>query len=251
MIQKENKVAGFFIRFLALAIDVIIFVAIGMASSLICISKHIYTFSDLETGITNQLNIYQINQPWTYYVWMIIIILTLTIQFIIIPFLLKGKTIGMVITKLKIKTLELDLSLKKVIWQRIQVGALLWIILVILFMIFINTKTINKINLFTFIQQHNFNDWSNVNKIELANTYKLSTLETSLFAIPATISSVILFGQLFCLISVGISKNKHGIIDKISNSIIVYEKQFIINKIEKIEIEDPIKEIKSIIVWKD
>lgn len=211
----KNKNAGFFIRFLSLIIDLTIFILIGISSSLMCI-REVY---DEHFG-----SLYQVKIEWAYYLWLFLLITILIVQFILIPFWFKGKTIGMILTKLELVSLDEE-SIKYKIFKKTQVGVFMWILTIILFMVFVKIETINKINFYSFIQKKRniFDKLDIETKNAVIKKYKLGTWETVFITIPSTISSITIFGQLFALLSIGISKNKIGILDKFSNTKIVYK----------------------------
>lgn len=241
MIEKElqKRTAGFWIRFLSISIDVILFCAIAISSSLMCIEEK--EFPQINRTLS------QLKNDYFYYIWFILVISILIIQFLAIPFLFKGKTLGMIIARIEIDTNHQPL--KKVILNRFKFGPLLWIFIFVVFVIFVRPTLINKMLIYKYIKE-NFND-SNQQAVELLNANKLSLLDTFLYSIPSIVSPIIVFAEVFFLISIGFKKTKISIIDNLTNSKVVF-----INKhIEKlnliIEVVKPIENKKYQIEWKE
>lgn len=230
MIQQieENKKAGFWIRALSLLIDIVIFSIIGILSSLMCIKKVYFS--------TVNLNIYQVKNDYTYFLWLLILILDLSIFFIAIPFLFNGKTIGMMITRLAIKYNE---GTKKYwsLFKKAQLGPILWIVVIIFFMIFVWPTTINKMVIFSYIKNKNIPESEAIKDLLSSNKWNLR--ETIFYSIPAALSPIIIIVQLLFLISVGFKGNKIGLVDKFSNSQIIYTNKFDRKNIETFELIKP------------
>ena len=141
---KKNKNAGLWIRLLSITIDVFLFCSLAMSLSLIC----------LQTKYFEQLDksIYVVKNDYWYYLWLFFLILMLLIFFVVIPIFTKGKTIGMLLTKLDLKIQ--DKSVYKVILKRNQFSTFLWIVLIILFMIFVSPKIVNKIVVSSYVNKN-------------------------------------------------------------------------------------------------
>lgn len=235
-----NKKAGFWIRAFSLLIDITIFCLLAISLSLWCLEKKYFP----------EINkyIYQIKNYYIYYLWFIIVDLILIIQFIFIPMLCDGKTIGMMITQLKVKYLEKDKSQSFV--KRIEIGVVLWIFLITSFMCLVQPPAVNKMAVYSYIKT-NYKDMTK--EIEkLFDENKWSLMETILYSIPSTFSTIVLIVELFLLISVGFRNNKSGLVDKFSNSQIVYSKKYDIQKNnDDIKIINPKKDDKYKIIWRE
>lgn len=242
----QNKKASFWIRFLSTLIDLIIFCVIGITLSLICLQKK--EFSSI------QAEIYQISDDsYLYYIWLILLIITIVIQYIAIPFCFKGKTIGMMITRLEI---DFQNSLRwKVIIKRIELGPMLWIVVIIFFMCFVWTSTINKMTIISYIRTHfsHLQETDSNYQIvkELLEQNKLSLVERICYSIPASTSPLILFLNLFMLISIGFRKSKIGLVDRFSSSFVVYKNKFEKTPEKDIQVIEPEAEENYNIVWKE
>lgn len=245
MVIKKN--AGFFIRFLSLIVDVMIFVIISVSLSLICIGQSQKSFGK------DTVMIYQVNVIWAYYLWLNSLILFLIIQFLLIPIVFNGKTIGMLLTKLDFEITDKEKNIKKIVFKKFQLSAFLWILTIVFFEIFVSPVTINKMTYYSYIHKHinEFNGLKLSEQQEIIKNYKLNSLETSLITIPSTLSTVCIFFNLLTLLSIGIDRNKLGILDKVTNSKVVHKNKLI--KISKIKIDliKPEKVDKSIIEWKN
>lgn len=242
----QNKKAGFWIRFLSILIDIIIFCVIGITSSLMCLQKKEFPTINVE--------IYQISDDWyLYYIWLNLLIIIISIQYILIPFCFKGKTIGMMITKLEI---DFQNSLKwKTILKRIELGPMLWIIIIFFFICFVWPSTINKMTVISYIRT-NFSNLQQTDQNyqlvkELLEQNKLNLIERICYSIPASTSPLILFFDLFMLISIGFRKNKIGLIDRFSSSFVVYKNRFEQTIEKELQVIEPEEEEKYNIVWKE
>ncbi|MBD5423459.1 MAG: RDD family protein [Mycoplasma sp.] len=240
-----NKKAGFWIRLLYLFIDCIIFCSIAISSSLMCITKTNISYPNAT------FDIYNVKNDYTYYIWLLFVLILLAIFFIVVPLLFNGKTLGMSIAKLKI---DFNAQNKyKVIFKRMELGVFLWMFIVIIFMCFVQPKTINKMINFNYIKS-NYSKTMTIEELNnFLSNYKWTITETILYTIPSTISPIVVMIQLFFLISIGFKKNKTGLVDKFTNSQIVY-----VNKYDKVNEDDklifdikPEENIKYEIIWKD
>lgn len=238
-----NKKAGFWVRFGSLIIDLILFCLIGISSSLFCLKKEIVLDDP-------KIDIYQVKNDFTYFLWLLLLIILITIQFILIPLLSNGRTIGMIITKLDIDFY--DKNKYKSILKKIEIGPFIWIVLICLFMCFVWPKTINKMVIFSYIKT-NFSesDQKVQNLKELLDTNKWTLLETIFYTIPSALSPMILLIQLFFLISVGFRGNKTSLVDKFSNSQVIYKNKFIDVENNEIKLVKPIKNEVYQINWRD
>ncbi|MBR3832080.1 MAG: RDD family protein [Mycoplasmataceae bacterium] len=238
---KKIKNAGLWIRLLSITIDVFLFCSLAMSLSLICLQNKY--FEQLDKSI------YVVKNDYWYYLWLFFLILMLLIFFVVIPIFTKGKTIGMLLTRLELKIQ--DGSFYKVILKRNQFSTLLWIVLIVLFMIFVNPKIVNKIAISSYINK-NYKNSSDNEIQQLLSQNSLTILETSFYTIVSTLSPIILLEQLFLLMSSGFKKEKISIVDRLTKSQIVYS-----NKFEKIKQESeinlikPIKNISVDINWKE
>lgn len=238
---KKNKNAGLWIRLLSITIDVFLFCSLAMSLSLIC----------LQTKYFEQLDksIYVVKNDYWYYLWLFFLILMLLIFFVVIPIFTKGKTIGMLLTKLDLKIQ--DKSVYKVILKRNQFSTFLWIVLIILFMIFVSPKIVNKIVVSSYVNK-NYKNSSDETIKQLLSENSLTILETSFYTIVCTLSPIILLEQLFLLMSSSFKKEKISIVDRLTKSQIVYSNKFEnIKQESEINLIKPIKNISIDIKWKE
>lgn len=238
ILLKKRK-AGFWIRSLSVFIDSLLFCIIAISSSLMCI--------EFKTFPQVNANIIQIKNNYLYYLWFLLIIVILVIEFLLIPILFQGRTLGMLITRLEV--FFNNQSKNKVIWKRFKYGTLFWILMIVIFMISVYPVIINKIIILKYIK-NNLNEMDE-QVIQFKNDNKLFTFEGILYSIPSVTSPIIFLMEMFFLISIGFKKNKIGIIDKLSNSEITF-----INKYEEmnnliVNIIQPIKNKKYQIEWKE
>ncbi|MGL5617795.1 MAG: RDD family protein [Metamycoplasmataceae bacterium] len=216
-----NKPAGFWIRILSILIDFIIFSIIAISSSLITIKKN-----------DNSLIIIH----WGYYVWMVLIILEIIILFIIIPILLKGRTIGMLVNQINFISLK-----EKPIWlmviQRNQLYSFLWIFSILVTTSFINPELFQKMS--------DISNRLNDKKIVL------EVWESTLIAIPATTSGIIIFINIFSVLSININKNMYSLNDRFAEIQMVYLRKYIeiFDEVNKEIVREKVK--REEIIWKD
>lgn len=244
--KKVNRKAGFWIRLLSTLIDVVIFCILGILSSLMCIAK-VY-ISEIDKSI------YLVSEKqYLYILWLLLLIIFLIIQFMIIPYCLNCRTIGMVITKLEVDFKNSSKS--QVLLKKIEIGPMLWIILIILFMCFVWPNTINKMVIFSYIKT-NYNNvqegsplFDSIKSLLEANKWTIQ--QTIFYSIPSVISPLIVIVQLFFLISVGFKKSKEGLIDKFTSSQVVYKNKFDEVFEQNWKIIEPEKNIKQLLIWKE
>ncbi|QJR44336.1 RDD family protein [Mycoplasma miroungirhinis] len=191
----QHLKASFWRRLLSSIIDFTIFFIFLLITSVLVIDK-------------KNANFYE---NYFYYIWIILIIFYILLIWIIIPLISKGKTIGMIITKLKIIPSSKKYKLKKVILQRQLLFAWLWIIVLILFIIFVSPET--------FIQ---------ASKLNKSTINQLTITQRGFISIPLTLSAVTSFIDSFLVITTA-RHSKIGWNDNFSNSFVVYK-----NKIETV-----------------
>ncbi|MGL5205086.1 MAG: RDD family protein [Metamycoplasmataceae bacterium] len=216
-----NKPAGFWIRILSMFIDLVIFSVIAISSSLIAIKKN----DDLLIIVN-----------WGYYIWMLLVILEILILFIIIPIILKGKTIGMLVCQINFISLK-DESIWLMILKRNQLYAFLWIFSILVTMCFISPELFQKM--------------SDISNKQNDNELVLETWESTLIAIPATTSGIIIFIDIFSILSINVNKNMYSINDRFVEIQMIYSNKYIeiFDEINK-EIQKE-KVTKKEIIWKD
>ncbi|MGL4252424.1 MAG: RDD family protein [Metamycoplasmataceae bacterium] len=216
-----NKPAGFWIRILSILIDLIIFSTIAISSSLIAIKK-----------IDDSLVI----DYWGYYSWMVLVIFEITILFIVIPILLKGRTIGMLFCQINFISLKDERVWLSVI-KRNQLYSFLWIFSITVTMCFVSPELFQKMS-----------DISNKpNNDELV----LAPWESTLIAIPATTSGIIIFIDIFSILSINMNKNMYSINDRFVEIKMIYSKKYIeiFDEMNKEIIREKVR--KQEIIWKD
>lgn len=220
-----KKKSGFFIRFTSLLIDLTIFCLIGIFSSLMCIGKN-------EKGISI------INSFLYYYLWLLLLIVLILIQFILIPLITKGKTIGMLICGLELTLISNDESIYTIIIKRQILGSIPWIITILLYIAFVTPDIINKIIITKQVKESDL---------------KLDGWEMARLTIPSTLSSFLIFFQSLLLMTIGINKQKQGFVDKVTKSQIIWKNKLdpINEQIKTLRIIEPEKEKEILIEWKE
>ncbi|MGY6172196.1 RDD family protein [Candidatus Mycoplasma pogonae] len=195
----QKKRAGFWIRFLAGLIDSIIFVVLGVATSLAIL--------DQNKQIIN----------YGYYIWLFGLILILVIFQIIVPLLSNGRaTIGRLICRLEVRDFKsqqkpaLKIFLKKEI-----IYTFLWIIGFFLVFLFISPELFQKI--------------ANTREGNIVNNENFTNQQVFLIFIPTSIIGLSNFLQSVATLSI-IRNSRRGINDIFSGTETVYKNKYIKNK---------------------
>ena len=241
--SQINEKAKFWSRLVSALIDIILFCVVAISTSLICIKKELVTSINVE--------MYLVKNDYTYFLWLFILILLLSLLYILIPLICNGRTLGMMILRLK---LNYNNQRKYyVILKRTELGVFLWIFVIVIFMCFVWPTTINKMIISNYIQSHP-NDFSQLTNAELESLilqYQWTTLEISFYAIPSVLSPIIVLIQVFSFMSILFKQKRLSLVDRVTNSEIVYSYKYInIATKEEIEIE-PEKNVIYPIIWKD
>ncbi len=187
-----KKTAGFWIRVLSILIDLILFSTIAISLSLIAIDQSLGTL-----GIIS----------WGYYLWMSLVILEILILFIGIPILLQGRSIGMLICRINLVSLNKDDPVWLIVLKKNQFYGFLWIFSVLISMSFISPSLAQKMS-----------DISNQQNDKI----ELEPWEAALIAIPSTTSGIIIFLNILSTLSINMNKNMYSMIDKITNTKMIY-----------------------------
>ncbi len=216
-----KKPAGFWIRVLSIFIDLIIFCVIAISSSLIAI----------DTRNSSLLII-----PWGYYVWMVLVIFEILILFIVIPILSKGRSIGMWCCQINLISLQEE-SVWLMVVRKNQLYAFLWIFSILVSMSFISPDLSQKM--------------VNISKQSIDGTLKLQSWEAAMLAIPSTTSGIIVFINIFTILSINMNKNMRGINDKLTNTQMIYPKKNIeiFDEKNKVILKEEIKKQK--LIWRN
>ena len=143
--SQINEKAKFWSRLVSTLIDIILFCVVGISTSLICIKKELVTSINVE--------MYLVKNDYTYFLWLFILILLLSLLYILIPLICNGRTLGMMILRLK---LNYNNQRKYyVILKRTELGVFLWIFVIVIFIVMSSIVKIFKIVTIPFI--HFFN----------------------------------------------------------------------------------------------
>lgn len=200
---KKNKNAGFWIRFCARFIDVLIPSLIMFGAATLMIEKNVT---------------YDFRQPILFYVWSILFITLILTFSIIIPLFFHNKSFGMFIFRL-----EYRYENKKwtSIIKREFLVSLTWAFIIFMIMIFVNHTLIGK-----FAQNNQksipYTDWERVR-----------------ISVVSIISAFMMILQLMCGISILVHNDKRGMHDRIAKMSVVYTNKFV--TITKDEIPSELK----------
>ncbi|NQZ65604.1 MAG: RDD family protein [Mycoplasmatales bacterium] len=200
-----NRKAGFWIRLLGRLIDLILISAIIVASAF---------------GMLERSDGWHFKENWMFYIWIVEIILLLAAVFLVIPFFWDGKTIGMFITRTKIKFKDNN-KMKSIIIRELFFS-ISWISLTILVCLIINHTLIIKFSL------------TDKSAIKFTNWEKFR------ITIITSIGSILSIIQFIFIISIIIRGEKNGLHDAQSKTETVWINRYI-NKIYKKDNEEKIK----------
>ena len=201
----ENRIcipAGFWIRLFARIIDFIILLIITNAILFIC--------------LINKNGEWVFRYNWLFYIWSLILAFGILGLFVLLPICNQGRSIGQAICR--IKTISLDGNLKHAIIQKEMFFGIAWTIMVLIVMIVINH---------TLILQLSHRVWNP------KNAPKLSVGEKTRISVVGTLSSFLIFIQIFLAVTIIPNKNKQGFHDKISNSLTIKKETMKMFKKEK------------------
>ncbi|RAW47288.1 RDD family protein [Metamycoplasma hominis] len=188
---KINIKANFWIRLAATLIDFLVFIGFLIGSSFAI-------FNYKEAKFYNY---------WSYYLWIIMIILVQNIIWIIVPIFTKGYTLGLFICRLKIIKQQNNKSkLSKVIFDRQRLFSFIWMIIFALFMVFISPQTFEQ-------------------AANLSQTKPLDQLQKAFLSIPSVLSALATFLEFLFILS-NAKGDRIGLNDKFSGSYTVWAKKY-------------------------
>ncbi|PZW00566.1 RDD family protein [Metamycoplasma auris] len=202
MIVKKNIKANFWIRLLATLIDLLLFIIFSIGTSFI-----VFNYKNMDFYTNNK-----IFKEIIFRVWLLVIILFIILEYILIPIILKGQTIGMLICKIKIIQIDQNRKLSKYIFDRQRLFALFWIFVFLSFML---------------ISADGF--------IDAARGKKLNAGQKIILAIPSLLATIAINAQILIILS-GISSTRLNWNDKLSRTQTVWK-----NKFEEIEDDEEFK----------
>lgn len=241
---KINKPAGFWIRFLARILDLIIFLAIIIGTAFVLLKRSDWTAYSVKVGNTQEavitVHTFHFDSAANYYSWLIISIASLFVLFIIIPMLTKGRTLAMLICRIKIDIQEDKTKpwikrvfarfvplFKREIFMSLTIG-----INLILIMALFDEETFNK---FTYFSKKTMDDLekkdftlSNGQVIHgLKSGDIFGTLVSLKIAIVTTFASILFVGQMILALSIIVRKQRRGFHDSFSKTKTIWEKRMI------------------------
>lgn len=221
--MKQNKVTGFWMRFLARIID---FIFLG---GLIVLFGWLTT--DSITTATGEQSL-GFNEAWKFYVWASSTIVLFGLGFIAMPWATKGRTLGMLICRIKIK-FENKKVLLSILKRELFFGAT-WMWTSFLLMVIVGYPMINE-----FAQTN-----QSVND-------PYTAWETARIAMLSVFTSVPMFIMFGCAISIVVRKGKKGFHDSFSNTTTVWENKFIVIKDKKEEMKSiqPLPIVNKPVEW--
>ncbi len=189
--MKINKPVGLFKRLISRMIDFAFIAIISIGSIFIFAKPH-------KTGPAT------FNSPWTFYVWALSTILSISIFMIAIPLSVKGASIGMKI--MRIKVVSHKKNIYKAILKREIAFSISWIAIALLGMLILNHTLIDaaaRIKGYKHPLDH------------------LNNFEKTRITFVGSISGLIWFIQMWLCITVIPNKDKRGWNDKWSQTSVV------------------------------
>lgn len=218
--MKQNKVSGFWIRLLGRLIDLVIVGAFVVLFGWLLtgqVPTEVQPFPLKEKWLLEKgTTVLGFVEPWEFYVWAVSTMILIAIEFILIPWLTKGRTPGMFICRIKIKFNNNKIFLS--ILKREIFYALTWIWSTLMLMVIINHTMINQFALTDQDLNNDYTSW------ELARISVLTVL--------TSFPMFLMFGSA---ISIVIRKGRIGFHDTMSDTTTVWENKFV--EIEKQENE--------------
>lgn len=197
--MTKNAPAGFWIRLLTKILDFawVAVASVGILFALLEKKQH-----------------YQFKEEYGYYVWTIITVALIILSFIIVPYLTKGRTLAMYLTKIRIVQDDKSKLLVSLL-KRELMFSLAWSFMLLLAMALINHTLVNE-----FARP----DQSKV-------TY--TTWQQLRIGVVSTVGTVVIVLQMLSVIGIIIKKNKKGFHDNLSQTSTVWINKFLTQSAEK------------------
>ena len=200
MHKTENVIAGFWSKFLSRIIDLVIMsvIVVGIAFTIMVRNPK-----------------WNFDEPWKFYLWILIFFVVVSSLFLMLPMLWDGKTIGMFLLRIKVQPKEYSLS--KSIFKREAFFSIMWILNILLVAMIINHTLINRYAR-TAQKGIQYTSW-----------------ETARISIISSVGTITVMIQMLFAISSIVRKDKRSLHDVYSKTIVV--------KFNKTQL---VKEVKSI-----
>lgn len=226
---KINKPAGFWIRFLTRLIDLAIFLAIVIGTAFAFLSKSPWHPLGDASGNQGQFTptSYHFESVGNYYGWLAISIVSIGLLFILIPMLTNGRTLAMLICRIKIVIKEED---KTKPWIKRFFARFTPLFKREIFMsLAIAINMLLVIALFDKDLFNKFTYWSkkNLEKHDLAAKDVFSSLDSLRIGIITTVASVLFVVEMIFALSIIVRKNKGGFQDSLSKTKTIWEKRMV------------------------
>lgn len=211
--MRENKVVGFWMRFLGRLIDLVVVGGLVVLIGWLTTSQIPTEVQPDPNKVTTVLGF---AKPYEFYVWALSTMSLFAINFILVPFLTKGRTFGMFVCRIRIVLPEKKAFLA--ILKREMLFSGTWIWSTFLLMTLVNHTLINQ---FALTDQSLNNDYT--------------AGESARLAVLSVFASVPMFLMFGSAISIVVRKNKSGFHDSFSNTKTVWEKKFVEIKVDEVE----------------
>lgn len=237
MTKLINKPAGFWIRFLARFLDIVIFIAILIGTAFAFLVKSAYQFGpshDIHNSPIIYAAQYHFESVGNYYGWIIISIITLLVLFILIPMFTNGRTLWMMVFRIKIDFNE-DKSkpwIKRFagrflpLIKREMFTSLTLVINMVLVLALFDKDIFNKFTYFSKKRMTEFEDNYGIKSSDIFTTW-----DNLRIAIVTTFASILFVTQMVMALSIIVRKQRLGLHDSFSKTRTIWESR-------KIELKD-------------
>lgn len=192
MVKKQNIKANFWIRLLSTLIDLFIFVIFSVGTSFL-----IFNYKKADFLLNNI-----VYKEVVYRIWLLGLILFNIFEFIVIPIITGGQTVGMLICKIKIIANDNDRKLSRFIFDRQRLFSFLWVFIFLSFML-MSTDAFLK----------------------AARGQKMNTVEKLVVSLPTVLATIAINLQIFMILT-GVVATRLNWNDKFSRTKTVWKNKF-------------------------
>lgn len=192
MVKKQNIKANFWIRLLSTLIDLFIFVIFSVGTSFL-----IFNYKKADFLLNNI-----VYKEVVYRIWLLGLIVFNIFEFIVIPIITSGQTVGMLICKIKIIANDNDRKLSRFIFDRQRLFSFLWVFVFLSFML-MSTDAFLK----------------------AARGQKMNTVEKLVVSLPTVLATIAINLQIFMILT-GVVATRLNWNDKFSRTKTVWKNKF-------------------------
>lgn len=226
---KIHKPAGFWIRFLARALDYVAFAAFSVGIAFL-LMKHvsyddtIYKADGVTVDTVYHTSTYVFLENWKYYVWLLSNIAMVLVLFIAIPLITNGRTIFMALFRIKI------VFTKNKLWSLIKRELFLSLTIALNLVLIL---ALFDATIFSKFARSDIKDYKDF--LSKHGRSYFSATDNLRISIVTTLASLTFVGQLIMGISIIMRKQRLGLHDSYSNTKTIWEKRYVELKDKKTE----------------